>query len=117
MLLSRRLSPGEDALVGAQFLEGLLALNRAVLLRKATIVGWLNDYLQAVPAERFRGVLPVLRRAMADLNAVEQDYLLASLARLLGLEDGAAAPAARLAISDQELQAIDEELDDLLNDL
>lgn len=116
-LLSQRLSPGEEPLVGAQFLEGLLALNRAVLLRNRTVVAWLNDYLQAVPADRFVAVLPVLRRAFADLTPGEMDYLLATLARLLKLLPEQARTITRSPVTADELAAIDDELDDLLDAL
>jgi hypothetical protein len=116
-LLSRRLSAGEEPLAGAQFLEGLLALNRAVLLRNRTVVGWLDGYLQAVPNDRFVAVLPVLRRAFADLAPGEMDYLLATLAPLLGLEAEQARTAAQPPVTADELAAIDEELGDLLDAL
>ncbi len=108
-LLSRRLSPGAEPLVGAQFIEGLLSLNRAVLMRNAAVVAWLDGYLQGVSAEQFVAVLPVLRRAFADLAPAETDYLLATLARLLNLpveQVRAAGPA----VTAEEIAAIDEEL-------
>ncbi len=108
-LLSRRLSPGAEPLVGAQFIEGLLSLNRAVLLRNAAVVAWLDGYLQGVSAERFVAVLPVLRRAFADLSPAETDYLLATLARLLNLPVEQAR-AAGPAVTAEEIAAIDEEL-------
>jgi hypothetical protein len=111
-LLSRRLSPGAEPLVGAQFIEGLLSLNRAVLMRNAAVVAWLDGYLQGVSAERFVAVLPVLRRAFADLSPAETDYLLATLARLRNLpveQTRAAGPA----VTAEEIAAIDEELSEM----
>ncbi len=116
-MLSQRLSPGTEPLVAAQFIEGLLALNRTVLLRNQPVVGWLNDYLQAVPAERFVAVLPVLRRAFADLAPAETDYFLATLARILGLEGEQAKAGSRPPVDAEEIKAIDEELGGLLDDL
>jgi hypothetical protein len=116
-LLSQWLSGGAKPLAGAQFLEGLLALNRAVLLRNQAIVGWLDGYLQTVPGERFVAVLPVLRRAFADLAPAEMDYLLGTLARLLGLEPDRAGAAVQPPVTADELAAIDEELDGLLDKL
>ncbi len=111
-LLSRRLSPGEEPLAGAQFLEGLLALNRAVLLRNPKIVAWFDGYLQRIPAGRFVAVLPVLRRAFADLAPAEMDYLLAALARLLELPVGQARTAVVPQVTAEEIAAIDAELGD-----
>lgn len=108
-LLSRRLSPGAEPLVGAQFIEGLLSLNRVVLLRNPAVVAWLDGYLQGVSAERFVAVLPVLRRAFADLSPTETDYLLATLARLLNLPVEQAR-AVGPVVTAEEIAAIDEEL-------
>ncbi|HOT92642.1 MAG TPA: DUF5682 family protein [Anaerolineae bacterium] len=116
MLMSRRLSPGEEPLAGAQFIEGLLALNRAILLRNPAVVAWLNTYLQATSAERFVAALPILRRAFADLAPAEVDYLLAMLARLLDLPVEQARAAADPQMTTEEIAAIDAELGDVMRE-
>jgi hypothetical protein len=117
MLIGRRLSAGEEPMIGAQFLEGLLTLNRALLLRNQAVVAWLDNYLQGVPADRFVAVLPVLRRAFADLSPAETDYLLATLSHLLELEPEQARASARSQVTEEELAAIDDELGNLLDGL
>ncbi len=109
-LLGRRLSGAEEAQRGAQFLEGLLALNRATLLRNRDIVGWLNFYLQSLSAEAFLHTLPVLRRAMSELSKSEIGVLMTTLAPLLGIKERIQETALLEAQHVAELRAIDAEL-------
>jgi hypothetical protein len=86
-LLGRRLSGAEEPQKGAQFMEGLLKLNKSLLLQSRDIVGWLNHYLQALNSETFLHALPVLRRAMSELSKSEVGILLTTLAGLLGIKE------------------------------
>ncbi len=86
-LLGRRLSGAEEPQKGAQFMEGLLKLNKSLLLQSRDIVGWLNHYLQSLNAETFLHALPVLRRAMSELSKSEVGILLTTLAGLLGIKE------------------------------
>jgi hypothetical protein len=113
-LLGRRLSGAEEPQKGAQFLEGLLKLNKSLLLQSREIVGWLNQYLQSLGSETFLHALPVLRRAMSELSKSEVGILLTTLAGLLGLKE--AVPEAR-GLEDthiRELRAIEASLSLLL---
>ncbi len=109
-LLGRRLSGAEEPQRGAQFLEGLLALNRAMLLRNRDIVGWLNFYLQSLGAEAFMHTLPVLRRAMSELSKAEIGVLMTTLAPLLGIKERVQETALLEEKHLAELRAIDAEL-------
>ncbi|HEY7358727.1 MAG TPA: DUF5682 family protein, partial [Ktedonobacterales bacterium] len=115
-LLGRRLSGAEEPQRGAQFLEGLLALNRGVLLRNATIVGWLNFYLQSLNSEAFLHTLPVLRRAMSELSKAEIGVLMTTLAPLLGIKERIQETALLEPQHLVELRAIDAELVALLTE-
>ncbi len=115
-LLGRRLSGAEEPQRGAQFLEGLLALNRGVLLRNSTIVGWLNFYLQSLNSEAFLHTLPVLRRAMSELSKAEIGVLMTTLAPLLGLKERIQETALLEPKHLAELRAIDAELAALLTE-
>jgi hypothetical protein len=115
-VLGRRLSGAEEPQRGAQFLEGLLALNRGVLLRNATIVGWLNVYLQALNPEAFLHTLPVLRRAMSELSKSEIGVLMTTLAPLLGIKERIQETALLEPKHLAELRAIDAELTALLTE-
>lgn len=114
-LLGRRLSGAEEPQYGAQFLEGLLSLRAADLLRNRPIVGWLNHYLQSLDSDTFLHVLPILRRTMSNLQKPEVGVLLTTLAVLLGLKS--AQPEIILEPKHIiELRAIDEELAALLEE-
>ncbi|HLV97720.1 MAG TPA: DUF5682 family protein [Ktedonobacterales bacterium] len=113
-LMGRRLSGAEEPQRGAQFLEGLLALNRAMLLRNRDIVGWLNFYLQSLSSEAFMHTLPVLRRAMSELSKAEIGVLMTTLAPLLGIKERIQETALLEPKHLAELRAIDAELAALL---
>src|SRR5579859_1755695 len=113
-LMGRRLSGAEEPQRGAQFLEGLLSLNRATLLRSRDIVGWLNFYLQSLSPEAFLHTLPVLRRAMSELSKPETGVLLTTLAQLLGIKEQVQAATFLEPAHLAEMRAIDAELSALL---
>ena len=121
-LVGRRLGSAVDPRAGAAFLEGFLEVNALVLVRNRAIVAALDGFLQAVDAEHFRDVVPLLRRAFAGLGATERRYLLEHLLaiRALGGEAKAAAQVlaardvAQLADMHAELAAAMDDLDDLL---
>ncbi len=115
-LLGRRLSGAEEPQDGAQFLEGLLALNRAVLLRDRAIVGWLNHYLQALDSKTFLHTLPILRRAMSELSKAELGVLLTSLAAILGIKERIHTSTMLEPAHIAELRVIDAELAALLEE-
>jgi hypothetical protein len=111
--LRLRLSPAEEPLRAARFVEGLFSLNRAVLVRNRAIVDGLTGFLVGLPSERFVGILPVLRRSLAGLTPSELGYLVETIAAGLGLEaEEPGAPAIEASQLD-ELAALDEELGDL----
>jgi hypothetical protein len=113
-LLGRRLSGAEEPKQGAQFLEGLLSLNRATLLRNRDIVGWLNFYLQSLDSDTFLHALPILRRSMSELSKAELGVLLTTLASILGIKDRVQDTALLEPAHIIELRAIDEDLAALL---
>ena len=115
-LLGRRLSGAEEPKQGAQFLEGLLSLNRATLLRNRDIVGWLNFYLQSLDSDTFLHALPILRRAMSELSKAELGVLLTTLASILGIKERMQDTALLEPAHIVELRAIDEELAALLEE-
>lgn len=115
-LLGRRLSGAEEPKQGAQFLEGLLSLNRATLLRNRDIVGWLNFYLQSLDSDTFLHALPILRRAMSELSKAELGVLLTTLASILGIKERVQDTTLLEPAHIVELRAIDEELAALLEE-
>jgi hypothetical protein len=113
-LLGRRLSGAEEPHKGAQFMEGLLKLNKSLLLQSRDIVGWLNHYLQTLSSETFLHTLPVLRRAMSELSKSEIGILLTTLAGLLGIKETVQEATQLEPAHIAELRAIEETLSLLL---
>jgi hypothetical protein len=112
--LSSALAPG----AAAAFLEGFLAVNALVLVKHRGIVGALDGFLQAVPDDRFRDVLPVLRRAFAGLGATERRYLIENLLAVRAIGAHGRAATAVLAAKDVEtLKAMDADLGSVMDDL
>ncbi len=113
-LLGRRLSGAEEPQKGAQFMEGLLKLNKSLLLQSRDIVSWLNHYLQSLSSETFLHALPVLRRAMSELSKSEVGILLTTLAGLLGIKETVQEATQLEPAHIAELRAIEETLSLLL---
>ena len=82
-LLRYRLSACEDAEAGAEFIEGILSLNRDVLLRSHELAAALNDYVDGLNDERFISLLPVLRRSFNGLSRAEMSTFVGALVPLL----------------------------------
>lgn len=120
--LTRRLSPAEEPLKAAQFLEGLLSLEPALLLRNKAIVGVLNDWLQGAEAPDFQRVLPVLRRTFSNLSNAELNILVETISRLFNLAERALRVKQEVTAgpTDEELAelaALDADLEDILGNL
>ena len=121
-LVALRLSSTVDPRAGAAFLEGFLGVNALVLVRNRAIVAALDRFLQGIDADRFRDVVPLLRRALGGLGATERRYLLEHLLAIRSIGGAGAAAAQVLAARDvdtlkamsAEIAAAMDDLDDLL---
>lgn len=110
-LVAFRLSSTVDPAAGAAFLEGFLSVNALVLVKNRAIVGALDQFLQAIPQERFRDVLPVLRRSFASLGAAERRYLVENL--LAQRKIGAHAQAATQVLASRDVEKLKAMSDDI----
>jgi hypothetical protein len=120
-LVTLRVGTTIEPKAAASFLEGFLSVNALVIVKTRAIVAALDGFLQGIPADRFRDVLPVLRRAFSSLGATERRYLLENL--LAARSIGDAHTAKQLiankdvetlkSMSDEIAKAMDD-LDDLL---
>lgn len=72
---SRALSPGTDAMAGAAWIEGFLEESGAVLLANDALWGAVDAWVQALPGETFKQMLPLLRRTFATFHASERRQL------------------------------------------
>ena len=116
LIVGQRLSNRLEPVAAASFLAGFLEVNATAIVRSRAVVAALDAYLVALPADRFREALPVLRRAFSVLGPSERRYLAENL---IALRNVAAAEATTvLRQGDAEtLKSMNEELSSLMDDL
>ncbi len=110
-LVSFRLSSTVDPGGAASFLEGFLGVSSLVLVRNKAIVAALDAFLQGVPRDRFRDVLPVVRRAFSGLGATERRYLIENL--MASRKLGAHASEASRVLADKDVEKLKGMSDDI----
>ena len=76
LLVGQRLSNTLDPTGAAGFLQGFFEVNALALVKSRPVVAALDAYLTSIDKDRFRDLLPVLRRAFAPLGPTERRYLL-----------------------------------------
>jgi hypothetical protein len=121
-VVGQRLSDALEPEKAASFLSGFLDVNALVLVKSRPVVEALDAFLQAIEADRFRNVLPTLRRAFSGLGPTERRYLLENVLALRSLLDKGRAAQEILREQDKEklkemsgdLAKAMDELDDLL---
>lgn len=114
--VSRRLSKGIPADLGAGWFEGLAMKNRYALIARLSLWESLNDYLDTLDDEEFKRALVFLRRAFADFSAAEKDQIAENLGEILGL-NGQEVSEAVNTVLDESAQEMIEGLDDFDFDL
>ena len=116
--VAQRLSNTYDPGKAASFLTGFLQVNALVLVKSRPVVQALDSFLAGIPADRFRHILPVLRRAMGGLGATERRYLLENIVAIRGLGPDAGAAKAIVQEKDKEkLKDICKDLEKAMGDL
>jgi hypothetical protein len=100
--VSRRLSPGVPADLGAGWFEGLSKRNRYALLARQVLWVQLADYVTALDEEHFRRSLVFLRRAFGGFSAREKRQIAENLAEHWGVSADAASEAIEEELSDAE---------------
>ncbi|WP_322797848.1 DUF5682 family protein [Thermoflexus sp.] len=110
-LVSRQLSPGTEPISAARFLEGFFSLNRHLLIRSASVVRWLNDFVRSIPDDQFLSALPVMRRAFSDFSRSEIQHLVDTLLSVMGIERTSDAPRKAESSADEIIAWVDVEAD------
>ncbi len=115
--VSRRLSPGVPADLGAGWFEGLAGKNRYALIARLGLWRRLDEYLQELDEESFRRALVFLRRAFANFSPSEKNDIAENLGEIWGVNVQQAAEALMndLTSAEQEvLSSLDEfDFDDI----
>ncbi len=83
--VSRRLSKGVPADLGAGWFEGLTMKNRYGLIARLSLWESLDEYIQSLDDEEFKRALVFLRRAFSDFSAGEKDSIAENLGEIRGL--------------------------------
>lgn len=106
--LSRRLSPGIDADLGAGWFEGLSKRNRYALLSRMNLWRHLEDYIASLDENEFRRALVFLRRAFEDFTVHERRQIAGILGEIWGIHEDTAAQALEKELTEEEQQKLDE---------
>ncbi|QDU75955.1 hypothetical protein Pan97_29990 [Bremerella volcania] len=107
--VSRRLSPGVPADLGAGWFEGLAQRNRYALLARQTLWEQLAEYVASLDDDQFKRALVFLRRAFAQFLPRERRQICENLAEHWGLNRDETAELLEAPLSDEE----EEKLSDL----
>ena len=122
VIVAQRLSNTLEPEKSAAFLAGFLEVNALVIVKSRPVVEALDQFLQSIDVDRFRNVLPTLRRAFAVLGATERRYLLENVLGIHQLSEQGRSARQILSERDREtlksiagdLSKTVDELDDLL---
>lgn len=106
--LSRRISPGVPADLGAGWFEGLAQRNRHALLSRQAIWEQLADYIAALDEDPFRRALVFLRRAFGSFSAREKRVIAENLGEFWGLNPDAASTLIEQPLSDEETKKLED---------
>lgn len=106
--VSRRLSPGIPADLGAGWFEGLALRNRYALLSRDFLWRQLDDYIQSLEEEAFRRSLVFLRRAFRRFEPREKASIAERMGELWGLGAIDTGSLLQEPLSDEEKGKLDE---------
>jgi hypothetical protein len=104
--VSRRLSPGIPADLGAGWFEGLAKRNRYSLLARQPLWEELGAYVQSLDEEQFKRALVFLRRAFGGFSPHEKRHICENLGEFWGLTKDLASEAIEQPLSEQEEQTL-----------
>ena len=100
--VSRRLSPGVPADLGAGWFEGLARRNRYALLARQPLWEQLAGYIESLDEEQFRRALVFLRRAFGPFSAREKRHIAENLGEYWGLNADAASEMIEQPLTEAE---------------
>ncbi len=104
--VSRRISPGVPADLGAGWFEGLSQRNRYALLARQPLWEQLGDYVSSLDDEQFRRALVFLRRAFGSFSPQEKRHIAENLGEFWGVHGDTASELIEQPLSEQEEQAL-----------
>lgn len=105
--VSRRLSPGIAADLGAGWFEGLAQRNRYALIARQVLWEALSEYINSLDDDQFKRSLVFLRRAFGDFSPNERRSVAENLAEIWGVSADAALESLDGPLSAKEEQALE----------
>jgi hypothetical protein len=105
--VSRRLSPGIPADLGAGWFEGLARRNRYSLLARQPLWEELAAYVQSLDEDQFKRALVFLRRAFGGFSPQEKRHICENLAHGWGVHADAASEALEHPLTEEEQQSLE----------
>ena len=106
--VSRRLSPGIPAELGAGWFEGMSMRNRYVLLSRLSLWEQLNEYIISLDDEEFVRALVFLRRAFSTFEPREKTMIAELLGELWGVNTEQAAEILTGELKEAEAKMIED---------
>lgn len=106
--VSRRLSPGVPAELGAGWFEGLSGRNRYALLSRISLWKELDIYVRQLDEEEFLRSVVFLRRAFSDFEPNQKNSIAELLGDLWGMSKETAAEILQAELSEEENSKLDE---------
>jgi hypothetical protein len=106
--VSRRLSPGIAADLGAGWFEGLAKRNRYALLTRLALWEQLANYVAALTEDEFKRALVFLRRAFGDFSPAEKHSITENLGEIWGVNPDNVSEVLSNELSETEKKKLDE---------
>lgn len=104
--VSRRLSPGVPADLGAAWFEGLAQRNRYALLARQMLWEQLADYIASLDEDQFRRALVFLRRAFGSFSPRDKRQFAENLGEFWGLNPDTASELLENPLTEKEEEAL-----------
>lgn len=104
--ISRRMSIGLRAELGALWFEGLSLRNHYALIVRRAVWESLSRYLDEIPEESWKRAMVFLRRSFALYSASEKDMVAENLGEIWGLEKEQLSEVLNAELSKEESQAL-----------
>lgn len=106
--VSRRLSPGIPADLGAGWFEGLAQRNRYALLTRLSLWEQLDGYVRGLSEDEFKRALVFLRRAFGDFSPQEKRNITENLGEIWGVNAEQASEVLNAELTEKEKKKLDE---------
>ena len=106
--VSRRISPGVPAELGAGWFEGLAKRNRYALLARQPLWEQLADYIGSLDDTQFKRALVFLRRAFGSFSSREKRHIAENLGQWWGMNTDEASELIEKPLTEEEEKVLDD---------